>query len=268
VLRKKPTLPLFRLTNIDHYDPRNTPRARRRILSGRQLYTVHSNVEQLRYIPQPHSLGAEVFDNRKKLDHDCILRTMLKPLTQPRASPASSPNFRYAPASRSLPGSPSTRRDSKSKPQGLPSKPVVANRVQYVDAGTQWSPMMNSKMESPPTEPAPVEAPPPQQSEASAPPIVTPAPRSPTKLILQPESPAMKRRQSQDVPTAIISSNQPLPTKRAKSDQTTVKVLPSKYEFCPVEDMVVIISNMISELIETNDQLPLRSGVLTRFHSR
>lgn len=193
---------------------------------------------------------------------------MLKPLTQPRASPASSPNFRYAPASRSLPGSPSARRDSKSKAQGLSSKPAVANRIQYVDAGTQWSPMMNSKMDSPPTEAARVEAPPPQQLEASAAPIVTPAPPSPAKPILPPEFPAVKRRQSQDVPTALISSTQTLPTKRAKSDQTTVKVLPAKYEFCPVEDMVVIISNMISELIQTNDQLPLRSGVLTRFHSR
>ncbi|PMD38915.1 cyclin-domain-containing protein [Hyaloscypha variabilis F] len=78
----------------------------------------------------------------------------------------------------------------------------------------------------------------------------------------------MKRRQSQDVPTAIIGSSEPLATKRAKSGDSPVKVLPYKYEFCPVDDMVVVISHMISELIETNDQLPLRNGVLTRFHSR
>jgi hypothetical protein len=47
-----------------------------------------------------------------------------------------------------------------------------------------------------------------------------------------------------------------------------VKILPARYEFCPVEDMVVLIANMISELIQMNDHLPLRSGVLTRFHSR
>jgi hypothetical protein len=192
---------------------------------------------------------------------------MLKPLTHPRASPASSPSFHYAPISRSLPGSPSTR-DSKSKTQQrLSSKPVVASRVQYVDAATQWSPHMNFKMD-PRTEPVRVEAPAPQQSAPSAPPIVTPAPSSPTKPLLQPESPAMKRRQSQVVPTAITGSSQPLATKRAKSEESSVKVLPFKYEFCPVDDMVVVISHMISELIETNDQLPLRSGVLTRFHSR
>jgi hypothetical protein len=193
---------------------------------------------------------------------------MLKPLTQSRASPVSSPNFRYAPASRSLPGSPSTRRDSKSKAPSLPSKPTVANRVQYVDAGTQWSPMMNYKMDPPATEPVRIGPRAPLQPAPSVTPIVAPTPPSPTRPSLQSVSPAMKRRQSQEVPTALISSSQILPTKRAKSDQTPVKVLPAKYEFCPVEDMVVIIANMISELIQTNDQLPLRSGVLTRFHSR
>ncbi|KAE9372097.1 cyclin-domain-containing protein [Stipitochalara longipes BDJ] len=123
-------------------------------------------------------------------------------------------------------------------------------------------------MDPPRIEPVRVEAPPPQPPAPSTPPVVAPAPLSPAKPLLQPESPAMKRRQSQDVPTAMIGSSQPLVTKRAKSDDTPVKVLPFKYEFCPVDDMVVVISHMISELIETNDQLPLRNGVLTRFHSR
>jgi hypothetical protein len=193
---------------------------------------------------------------------------MLKPLTHSRASPVSSPSFHYAPISRSLPGSPSTTRDSKPKAQRLSSTPVLANRVQYVDAATQWSPRMNFKMGPPRTEAVRVEPPPPQQLGPSAPLIVAPAPPSPTKPLLQPESPAVKRRQSQDVPPVSIGSNQPLTTKRAKSGEASMKVLPSKYEFCPVDDMVVIISHMISELIETNDQLPLRSGVLTRFHSR
>ena len=193
---------------------------------------------------------------------------MLKPLTHPRASPASSPNFHYAPISRSLPASPSTR-DSRPKAQRSSSKPVPADRVQYVDAATQWSPHMNCKMDPPRTETLRVEAPPPLQPlTVAAPPVTIPTPHSPPKPLLQPESPAMKRRQSQDVPTAIIGSSQPLATKRAKSEDSPVKVLPFKYEFCPVDDMVVVISHMISELIETNDKLPLRNGVLTRFHSR
>lgn len=35
-----------------------------------------------------------------------------------------------------------------------------------------------------------------------------------------------------------------------------------------MEDMVILIANMLSELIETNDLLAMKSGQLTRFHSR
>ena len=221
--------------------------------------------------PHPHSPRPGRFDfdiEKTELDHDYILRTMLKPLTHSRASPVSSPSFHYAPISRSLPGSPSTPRNSKPKAQRLSSTPVLANRVQYVDAATQWSPQTNFKMDPPRREPVRVEAPAPEQPAVPAPPAVALVPSSPTKPLLQPESPAMKRRQSQDVPTAVVGNGQPLATKRAKSAENSVKVLPYKYEFCPVEDLVVVISLMISELIETNDQLPLRNGVLTRFHSR
>ncbi|KAJ8124602.1 hypothetical protein O1611_g9039 [Lasiodiplodia mahajangana] len=41
-----------------------------------------------------------------------------------------------------------------------------------------------------------------------------------------------------------------------------------RYELCDVEDMVILIANMIGELIETNDSLAMKSGNLTRFHSR
>jgi hypothetical protein len=90
--------------------------------------------------------------------------------------------------------------------------------------------------------------------------------------VVKAESPSTKRRQSQEKSPGSspsdISSGKPYVPKRARSMQTPVKILPAKYEFCEVEDMVVLIANMISELIQTNDGLPLRSGVLTRFHSR
>lgn len=47
-----------------------------------------------------------------------------------------------------------------------------------------------------------------------------------------------------------------------------MKILPFKYELCPVEDLVILISSMIQELIHTNDNLSARTNVLTRFHSR
>ncbi|ETS02141.1 cyclin-related 2, partial [Trichoderma reesei RUT C-30] len=44
--------------------------------------------------------------------------------------------------------------------------------------------------------------------------------------------------------------------------------LPQKYEHCPVEHMVELISHMLGELIATNDAIRISSGGLTRFHSR
>lgn len=192
---------------------------------------------------------------------------MLKPVSQHRSSPASSPIFHYAPTSNSLPTSPLSRRQSKSNASFAKATPPT--RAQYVNAGTQWSPRLNSKMD-------PVQKQSPtvktekrsQEPEASVALAAAPSvPPSPEKPLLKAESPGMKRRQSQDPPAASSTVSQTIQTKRSRSDEI-IKILPAKYEFCPVEDMVVLIANMIQELIQTNDALPLRSGVLTRFHSR
>jgi hypothetical protein len=94
---------------------------------------------------------------------------------------------------------------------------------------------------------------------------------APTRLekpLLEAQSPSTKRRQSPTGPSSVGANSRNTAPKRARGAQTEVKILPIKYEFCEVEDMVILIANMISELIATNDGLPLRTGVLTRFHSR
>jgi hypothetical protein len=198
---------------------------------------------------------------------------MLKSLSHPR-SPASSPRSHYAPASQSLPPSPSSRRDPTSKPQAPAPAPaprtITPRQVQYVDASTQRkSPVMNLQPETVPfeDEDAPVEREQQQQITASSS-VTSMAPPSPSKPTLQAQSPGVKRRQSRDEQPSTSNTSQISAPKRTKSAQAQVKILPSKYEFCEVEDMVILIANMISELIQTNDGLPLRSGVFTRFHSR
>jgi hypothetical protein len=101
--------------------------------------------------------------------------------------------------------------------------------------------------------------------EPATPTMVTALP--PPEPVLEGESPGTKRRQSR-VESSSTSNTQALHTKHVKSAEKGVRILPAKYEFCEAEDMVVVIANMISELIQTNDSLPLRTGVLTRFHSR
>ncbi|KAE8449182.1 hypothetical protein EG329_008349 [Mollisiaceae sp. DMI_Dod_QoI] len=200
-------------------------------------------------------------------DHESALEIMLKPLSQNRSSPASSPIFHYAPTSHSLPTSPLSRRLSKSKASFAKATPPT--RAQYVDAGTQWSPRLSSKMESARTQSPRVKVERSQEPEASrAPTTVASVPPTPEKPLIKPESPGMKRRQSQDPPAPTNTASQTIPPKRSRSDQSEVRILPARYEFCPVEDMVVLIANMIQELIQTNDSLPPRTGALTRFHSR
>lgn len=84
------------------------------------------------------------------------------------------------------------------------------------------------------------------------------------------QSPNTKRRQDLDPREEETSSTEPQlsPSKRVRPAQRAPKVLPVRYELCDVEDMVILVANMVSELIQTNDNLPLRDVVLTRFHSR
>ncbi|KAL2117089.1 hypothetical protein VTJ04DRAFT_9257 [Mycothermus thermophilus] len=83
---------------------------------------------------------------------------------------------------------------------------------------------------------------------------------------------ASKRRNSQGAdngrPTDVGSSHKAALSKRPRTADKPPKILPPRYEHCPVEDMVVLIAHMLGELIETNDKIALRSGRLTRFHSR
>ncbi|CAD6505673.1 BgTH12-01163 [Blumeria graminis f. sp. triticale] len=78
----------------------------------------------------------------------------------------------------------------------------------------------------------------------------------------------IKRQTSQIPHVSPLASDDSQLSKRMKTETKSFKALPLNYEFCPVKDMVILISNMIQELIHTNDNLPLRPGVLTRFHSR
>ncbi|EQL35631.1 hypothetical protein BDFG_02829 [Blastomyces dermatitidis ATCC 26199] len=56
--------------------------------------------------------------------------------------------------------------------------------------------------------------------------------------------------------------------KRLRPEKPAAKVLPRRYEETNPRDLVFLISSMLMELIRFNDQIPLRDGRLTRFHSR
>ncbi|MCJ1302073.1 hypothetical protein MMC08_004874 [Hypocenomyce scalaris] len=68
--------------------------------------------------------------------------------------------------------------------------------------------------------------------------------------------------------SAASSSSQGSSPKRARPAKPAVKYMPARYETCDVKDLVLLISNMLMELVRFNDDIPLKDGRLTRFHSR
>ena len=182
-------------------------------------------------------------------------------------------------------GSPSTRKNSLSNPRRSiatsPSSPALApppRPVHYVSRGTQYSPttqIMDNSLTEPVVDKniqqSQLQGNVGQNIAASTPvPEAPPSPKLEPGSILKQDSPSLKRRQKQEeAPSSTaVGSHLTLDAKRVRPAHLPVKVLPVQYELCEVEDIVILIANMISELIETNDDLPLRQGVLTRFHSR
>ncbi|KAK6226302.1 cyclin [Colletotrichum tabaci] len=214
-----------------------------------------------------------------------------------RSSPHSSPARLSAP----LPRRHSASKSSPSATMTSPSSQPRPRQYVAVDAGTQYSPMESSTQQQaqdapvdvanaprtsvpatpvePPQTPRPQpidpstpHSPPATQSQPHPQPqaVVAPVIRDASAIIASPG----KRRNSQDPAAAqaasasVAGESSSSAAKRPKPTAGPPKILPQRYEFCGVEDMVVLISHMLSELIETNDALALRSGSLTRFHSR
>ena len=55
---------------------------------------------------------------------------------------------------------------------------------------------------------------------------------------------------------------------KQSQDPASKKKMPADYSKCEPRDLASLISDMLLELIHFNDQIPLRDGHLTRFHSR
>lgn len=189
-----------------------------------------------------------------------------------------------------------SRRQSTSSPSGRPVSSPLASQSQsagkkYVSKSTQYSPMEHTDYSVPrprpvqhspltaPSQPSSTPCPKPTSSadQATTAPTQPTAPassaeRAPIIPVAYPQSPN-KRRNSQGPGSSVdegsvVGQGTEALAKRPKADAAPPKLLPQKYELCATDDIVVLIANMISELIETNDALAMKSGHLTRFHSR
>lgn len=80
-----------------------------------------------------------------------------------------------------------------------------------------------------------------------------------------PERPAGQHTEGQEARSTHGHSSAP---KRPRAESEAAKIMPRAYADCNPKDLGVLIANMLMELIRLNDQIPLRDGRLTRFHSR
>lgn len=218
---------------------------------------------------------------------------------------APSPSPQPRPSCRGPPTAPT--RPSTCSPSDSGASPAFARPRRYVavDAATQYSPMEPfdyctgaSRVPHPvahdaglPLDTAPMPGPQPMALGGEVlsrdPGVLTSTQAIPTNSgatsTTESADPApplapFKRRTSQETDEAVgICSTLPArpvqdpPTqfKRMRPELAPPKtLLPRRYELCAPEAMVVLIAHMLGELIETNDGLALRSGHLTRFHSR
>ncbi|CEI65243.1 hypothetical protein FVEN_g6325 [Fusarium venenatum] len=203
---------------------------------------------------------------------------MLKTSPALSASTNASPTaFRYATSSPqhsskpspALRRRPSTRSNASPSADAMKSSPIQRPR-QYVanDPGIHGSP---NEAHRPPSS---------LSQKASAQPSQSPHPAPPSRSSQdQPVQPGQSlsgvsptKRRSSPAPiesqATVASSSSPQTSKRPKPDTPPSKVLPDRYEFCAIEDMVELVAHMLSELITTNDAIRISNGGLTRFHSR
>lgn len=141
-----------------------------------------------------------------------------------------------------------------------------------VDVGTQYSP---------PLDPTPISVDIPsslgKRRDMSVSPQAPPEPALQPQLAA-PKHPVVQSSFSQPAFTSSTtlaktssttsSSSQGSSPKRSRQATGLVKYMPEQYEICDVKELVILISNMLMELVRFNDDIPLKDGRLTRFHSR
>ncbi|KAI9836269.1 MAG: hypothetical protein M1819_001606 [Sarea resinae] len=190
------------------------------------------------------------------------------------------PSHSQSPRQHPRPARPSGRFPQQSPLEfanSLPGSPTVTRGSavprQTVDAGTQYSPPQHLDTSPSSGASGSFRARGKRRGTSRSPP--PPRPEEPLRSSSEAQMPS-KRAESEaaaqtgtpapQVP-ASLSRTESSP-KRPRPPAPAVRVMPTQYENCDVKDLVFLISNMLMELVRYNDEIPLKDGRLTRFHSR
>lgn len=196
-------------------------------------------------------------------------------------SPSFAPRSRYPPSPRHAPSA--TSRSHNIVSPATASVPVVTTPLTgYKDSGTQYTPSG-----FPPTaqkHPRPVSEgsgkkalyvemqdaahPEPQKSERQADVDGNSAPTSAQLPVKEGElafRTTPKNRSNSSLSSVV--STLPSTPKKTKSKQRA-KAMPKEYMKCNALDLGAVVADMLVELIQINDEVLPKAGILTRFHSR
>ncbi|KAI9747558.1 MAG: hypothetical protein M1815_004090 [Lichina confinis] len=145
-------------------------------------------------------------------------------------------------------GSPSSQKSSSSG--GEPRAPALGPQMPEHRAVPEKAPAAVSPMTT--QEPAVVTA-----SRSSTPEKTKTTTTTTTTTTT--EKPASPARDSADALTL---------SKRLRTAMPAIRIMAARYEQCDTKHLVRLIADMLMELVRFNDDIPLKDGRLTRFHSR
>ena len=192
-----------------------------------------------------------------------------RPSQSPRQSPRQASRPHIPSFAKRAPASP---KPAKAAP-GWPLAAPVSSPRATVDAATLYAPPAKPSRSHSPRQPSEADTTPARKGKRRDSPSLedpesteTPPANAPKpQMLLRDDDSQIATTPLPVVPQSLGSTS---PSKRARPPRPAVKMMPARYEFCDVKDLVALISNMLMELVQFNDAIPLRDGRLTRFHSR
>ncbi|MCJ1479673.1 hypothetical protein MMC13_008359 [Lambiella insularis] len=232
----------------------------------------HGDIEMITSSPSPtlHSTSPSphlAFSRSSNGPYRYSVPQSPRPYIKP-PSPAAFPKY--------LPHPRESAAQSHKRSRSQSTKSAEFSTVQLVDAGTQYSPPL-APTSVPGIEPSKARGKRKERSKSPTTGVPPPEPQLPAQMPAKraatpPASSACSATASSTTlansATTTSSGSQGSSPKRARPPKLAAKIMPAKYETCDVKDLVLLISNMLMELIRFNDEIPLKDGRLTRFHSR
>ena len=235
--------------------------------------SISADIEMIASSPSPTPKSSSATSPRTRYfprNHNGSDRNTVSKSPHPFVKPPSPAAFPLQ-RTRSPHVAPSPQKLPPLSPHKLPTGPVR----RMVDAGTQYSPPLVPSITT--IEPPKVRVKRKERSvspeaaiilaEPPLAPLPSQTPATESSQLMQHSAASLATSISTESSSAQSSLSQ-ASAKRKRRLMAEVKTMPAKYETCDVKDLVVLISNMLMELVRFNDEIPLRDGGLTRFHSR